>query len=233
MKHLISFKLFEAKDKSRYRKELVGIVVDYEDIDQYEIPEEIKIMMKDWEVIFKSPYSNSFYSSTDVSWDRKPDGCFRVSDHWNFYANDKMHCQTDSKVLNTSHVSIGQYNKKLGIYKILKSVHSIPFLNKLKNAEAKREYMQRPDIIEKKKELKQVIEDKKVLVELNFKGKIYKGILRKYTGSEIKIEDENGNLAYGNNYLNGHKRRDVGTYTINLFDTEGNPIKNLYLDNEL
>ncbi|MCK1200339.1 hypothetical protein MXZ33_06045 [Streptococcus uberis] len=45
----------------------------------------------------KSPYSNSFYSSNDITWGYKPEGSLRVSDHWNF-GEDGEHCQTSEPV---------------------------------------------------------------------------------------------------------------------------------------
>lgn len=45
----------------------------------------------------KSPYSNSFYSSKDISWGYKPEGSLRVSDHWNF-GYEGEHCPTTEPV---------------------------------------------------------------------------------------------------------------------------------------
>jgi hypothetical protein len=59
-------------------------IITWENLDKYGVPEKIKMMMKEWSVIKKSPYSDSFYSSTDISWNHKPEGSYRVSDHWNF-----------------------------------------------------------------------------------------------------------------------------------------------------
>lgn len=47
-----------------------------------------------WDVINKSPYSDSFYNDKEIGWDYKPMGSLRVSDHWNF-GDDREHCKTD------------------------------------------------------------------------------------------------------------------------------------------
>jgi hypothetical protein len=48
-----------------------------------------------WKTISKSPYSNSYYNSTGISWSGKPEGSLRISDHWNFYSQGATHCKTD------------------------------------------------------------------------------------------------------------------------------------------
>lgn len=42
--------------------------------------------------IHKSPYSESFYDTSDVSWGHKPEGSLRLSDHWNFESCGARHC---------------------------------------------------------------------------------------------------------------------------------------------
>ena len=82
--------------------------------------EEIKDLISGVEIVSKSPYSDSFYSSNDISWNHKPDGSYRISDHWNFWSYGKYHCETASDVASNSW-SLGVYNAELGKYEILKS----------------------------------------------------------------------------------------------------------------
>lgn len=48
------------------------------------------------EMVSASPYnrfdSGSFYNTNEKSWDYTPEGCIRVSDHWNFYSRGSYHC---------------------------------------------------------------------------------------------------------------------------------------------
>lgn len=108
MKFLKEFKLFESK-----------IYIDFDDLDRFLIPEEIKEEMKKWDIITKSPYGESFYSSDKISWGYKPEGSYRVSDHWNFTSKGSggIHCVTDKEVEDNKEVCLGQYEN--GVYKIL------------------------------------------------------------------------------------------------------------------
>ena len=48
-------------------------------------------------VISKSPYSESFYAHPEddkVDWGYKPDGSYRLSDHWNWFSYNRIHCPT-------------------------------------------------------------------------------------------------------------------------------------------
>ena len=77
-----------------------------------------------------------------------------------------------------------------------------------------------PELISMKKDLKNRIMNKEILAKVVDSDKIYKGIVRKYTGREIKIENESGELIYNNNCL--------GNQSIDLFDGEGNKIRNIF-----
>ena len=56
--------------------------------------EKIKELIK-WDVCKKSPYSDSFYNSDDISWYYKPENSLRLSDHWNFISGGDVHCQLE------------------------------------------------------------------------------------------------------------------------------------------
>ena len=142
-----------AKSKRQLKNELwhknnpdpKGIILSVSDLPKYGIPSSICDMMKDWKIIYKSPYSKSFYSSDDISWTHKPDESYRVSDHWNFTTfrgGDRKHCQTIQPVKNTTHFSIGKYDKKSGKYDILLSDLDTNYVSKLKNAADKMKYLQ-------------------------------------------------------------------------------------------
>lgn len=65
----------------------------------------------------KSPYSNSFYNSKEISWEYKPEGSLRLSDHWNFWSREAVHCVTDDPEF-TDGWAVGEYHN--GKYQIIK-----------------------------------------------------------------------------------------------------------------
>lgn len=231
MRHLLLFEKFtelEVKPLSKkelkrlkYSKELTGKTLSVEDLKDYGVPSEIQEMMKTWDVIYKSPYSNSFYSSTDVNWGQKPDKSYRASDHWNFYTREKWHCQTDEKVPNNTHISIGQYDKESGKYHIILSLPTTKQQERQSKQEIKLKHLKDPETIYRKKLFKDRILNKEVLVKLNYGGKDYEGVVRKYTGGELKIENEEGEQIFGENYMETSKTGHLG-----FFDRSGNKIEN-------
>lgn len=61
MKYILSInELFNAEPK--------GTILTIDDLEVFNIPDEIKNIMAKWDVIYKSPFSSTFYSSTDISW---------------------------------------------------------------------------------------------------------------------------------------------------------------------
>lgn len=79
-----------------------------------------KFVLKNWTDDWcVSPYSNSFYSSKNISWEHKPEGSIRISDHWNFptTANNGIHCRTSNSDL-VEGWAVGRYNN--GVYDIIK-----------------------------------------------------------------------------------------------------------------
>lgn len=57
------------------------------------MPKEVIEEINKFEKIVKSPYSDTYYNTSDISWDYKPEGSLRISDHWNFKSRDEVHCQ--------------------------------------------------------------------------------------------------------------------------------------------
>ena len=80
-----------------------------------EVNEEIKKFKK----INKSPYSQTYYDTSDISWEYKPEGSLRISDHWNFESHGQKHCileNTDEYIQDNW--ILAQYRE--GKYHILK-----------------------------------------------------------------------------------------------------------------
>lgn len=56
-------------------------------------PIEVEKELKKFKQIHKSPYSQTYYDTKDISWEHKPEGSLRISDHWNFNSHGKKHCE--------------------------------------------------------------------------------------------------------------------------------------------
>lgn len=83
-------------------------------------PKEVLDEINKFEHINKSPYSNSFYNVPGVTWDYKPEGSLRISDHWNFTSKDKKHCILDStEELIENNWLLAKYTE--GKYHVLKA----------------------------------------------------------------------------------------------------------------
>ena len=234
MKYLLTYKLFETEilSKSQQRNKEwhdknpppKGTIINPDDLDRFNIPDSIKNEMLKWNIIFKSPFSNSFYSSDDISWSHKPHNSYRVSDHWNFTTNrsDKVHCKTTEPVKNTSHISLGKFDGKIGKYEMLLSEISFNQLNKIRNKEEREKYLKDPEIIKMKKKFKEDVNSGDIFIEIKLKDGInIRGQVDKYTGYELRIKDVKGEVIYSENYL-----RDSNVISIKLFDKSGNKINN-------
>ncbi len=78
-------------------------------------------IVKDWKVISKSPYSMSLYNSSDIGWGYKPEGSYRISNHWSFTSQGEIHCKLeDGNEDLKNEWLLGEY--KNGKYKILKNI---------------------------------------------------------------------------------------------------------------
>lgn len=95
----------------KYNLDRHGDLVMY--LDRFKsLPDALKEEMLSWPEVRKSPYSRSFYSSKKKRWDFTPEGCKRISNHWNFRSRrDPMtvHCITDIDVRNSSHWTLATY----------------------------------------------------------------------------------------------------------------------------
>lgn len=83
------------------------------------IPFDMIQEMFSWDIIYKSPYSFSFYSK-EKSWEKTQDRTIRLSDHWNFTTknSDAIHCQTTEPIENNVYWAFGVYDEKTGKYTI-------------------------------------------------------------------------------------------------------------------
>ncbi len=59
-------------------------------------PIEVNEEIEKFKEIHKSPYSQTYYDTGDISWEYKPEGSLRISDHWNFESHGQKHCVLES-----------------------------------------------------------------------------------------------------------------------------------------
>ena len=80
--------------------------------------EEIIKEILSWNVISTSPYSSSYYNAKDITWNSKPEGSLRLSDHWNFESQGTKHCQLENTNEYTEKLMLCEYHN--GKYRIIK-----------------------------------------------------------------------------------------------------------------
>ncbi|HEX9027263.1 MAG TPA: hypothetical protein VF839_12470 [Clostridium sp.] len=82
-------------------------------------PKEVLEEINKFEYINKSPYSSTYYNVPEITWDYKPEGSLRISDHWNFVSHGTKHCLLDhtEKVIQNNWI-LAKYID--GKYQILK-----------------------------------------------------------------------------------------------------------------
>ena len=199
-------------------------IVPWENLDKYGIPEKIKMMMKEWPIINKSPYSDSFYSSEDISWSSKPENSYRVSDHWNFTTHrdgkSVKHCITNKSVPTNSHITIAQYQNR--IYNVILSEPTEKHSEKESRQKEKLKYLKDPEVIYQKRLFKDRIHRGEVFGDITISDKTYKGRIDKYTGQEIRIVDESDNTIFSEKYL-----LRTTNFTLNLYDKSGSVIEDI------
>lgn len=222
---ILKYKQFESIKKPRN-----GIIIPKEDIADFDIPKSIVDKMMTWDVIFKSPYSNSFYNSTNIHRGFKPDGCLRVSDHWNYITKDgTKHCITYDDVIETRGqkviVSIGEYNKKDNKYRILRSERSPSYVEFEEKRIKNLQHIKDPKNQESRRDFKDRVLSGDVYTTFTYRGKEYSGILKRYTGNSIRIEGNGGNVVFIDNYLDRNREQKMLTY-----DKYKNPIPNPVYD---
>jgi len=102
-----------AKSEKRYFEKYPGFF-------PLSMPKEIRDEILKFNVVSRSPYSDSFYDITNKSWDNDPDEFLRVSDHWNFESGGRIHAKTDVDV-KRGHWTIARHTAK-GVYEVIKSL---------------------------------------------------------------------------------------------------------------
>jgi len=99
------------------------------------MPQELIVYMVKNNILYPSPYniryafrdSGSYYDTPNKRWDYTPENSLRVSDHWNFYTNNKdyetgietlhLNCETDIPVENNTQWVVAKYIDN--IYKVI------------------------------------------------------------------------------------------------------------------
>lgn len=173
--------------------DLESIKVTSEELYKYNLPPGIVEKMKEWEHITKSPYSNSFYSSPDVTFKNKPDGSMRVSDHWNFPSrrDNKIHSKTNVPVENNITWCIGVFDSLKKEYTIIYREYDIEFLKEQEFKRKRTEYLKDPNVIAGKRAFARRLDNHEIMVDFTYNGREIKGVLHKYTGIKIAILDPN------------------------------------------
>ena len=205
------------------KPKVLGTILSVDELHQYDIPEQIIEQMKTWEVIYKSPYSNSFYNTTEINWGDKPNCSLRVSDHWNFSTRKtkltgRLHCKTNKNVLNKSKYTIGKYNSEKDSYIVLLS------LNKQSNQNMI-DYKRSDENIEKNRMFSNMITNSELYSSFEANGISYKGKVVKLGRSSIRIVDDNDNVIFN---LNKSPKNIKKLCNFILFDKNNNLIENPY-----
>ena len=205
------------------KPKVLGTIISVDELHQYDIPEQIIEQMKTWEIIYKSPYSNSFYNTTEVNWGEKPNVSLRVSDHWNFSTRKtkltgRLHCKTNKNILNKSRYTIGKYNSEKDVYVVLLSLSKT-------SIEKKREYNSTIENIEKNRIFSNMITNFELYSSFETNGISYKGKVVKLGRSSIRIVDDNDNVIFNIN-KSPKKLRKLNNFI--LFDKNNNLIENPY-----
>lgn len=205
------------------KPKVLGTILSVDELHQYDIPEQIIEQMKTWENIYKSPYSNSFYNTTEVNWGEKPNGSLRVSDHWNFSTRKtkltgRLHCKTNKNVLNNSKYTIGKYNSEKDIYVVL-------FSGFKSSIEKKRGFKSSDENIEKNRIFSNMITNSELYSSFETNGISYKGKVVKLGTGSIRIVDDNDNVIFN---LNKSPKKLRKLNNLILFDKNNNLIENPY-----
>lgn len=190
-----------AKDKTSIGNlPLKNFLGHMEHFIELSIPVDVIGDIVDWDIIFKSKSSLSFYNK-QKSWIKTIDGTIRISDHWNFIAEratmakniitdwraDYVHCRTDIGI--NKQWAMGKYDSSTKIYNILK-VYTISDDNIEKLLELKKQLVTKinlakapfpVELIEKRKHLKKLI-----------KGNLVKYVSKDISGYITDIKGKEG-----------------------------------------
>ena len=82
--------------------------------------DKLQKIIKKYNFCQKSPYSDSFYTEGEITWNSKPEGSLRLSDHWNFESEGQTHCKLDSTSEYLQNWLVCEYHN--GKYHIIEEV---------------------------------------------------------------------------------------------------------------
>ena len=203
---------------------LIGTIVSIDELYQYDIPQDIINEMKKWDVIYKSPYGSSFYNTTDIDWNYKPDGSLRVSNHWNFSTNrtkltGRLHCKTNKKVVNNLKYTLAKYRLKNDKYDVLVS-------RLTESQQRKIDYNRSNQNIDKCRAFSERITNHEIFASFIFKDEEFSGKVTKLSKTALRIVDENEVVLFNAN-RSTHKMKDVKNLII--LDKFKQPIENPYI----
>lgn len=171
---------------------------------------------------YKSPYGNSFYSDRKT-WENTVEGSYRMSDHWNFYSQGKLHSKTKEPIPD-NYWTIGQYNN--GEWDI---IMSYPFTNedKVKRAQMRTDYIgyHKEELMKKNKNLE-------LLKSYMEKGDLYcnlkhysNGIFQKeYNGKVIRLKTNKIAILIDSNEEQIFNHSDFYNSDIKFIDGKNNLI---------
>jgi DNA polymerase III sliding clamp (beta) subunit (PCNA family) len=110
------------------------------------MPKNVRDIISNWEFVSKSPYSESYYNCEGKDWNNTPDGCIRISDHWNFTTihnykdilgdlqrDYQSHAKTNKETNDNLYWTMAKYDAESKTYIVLEEFpFSEPFFSKLK-----------------------------------------------------------------------------------------------------
>jgi len=75
------------------------------------MPEKMAQTIAAWDVVKVSPFSESYYDTLNKDWNVTPEGSLRVSDHWAFESNGRIHCAIVGELPPLQAWSLGQFRQ--------------------------------------------------------------------------------------------------------------------------
>lgn len=204
-------------------KIIKGEIITANQLEQYDIPQVIIDEMKKWDVIYKSPYGSSFYNTTEIDWNYKPDGSLRVSNHWNFSTNrtkftGRIHCKTNKRISNNVIFALAKYNSSIDTYRILLS-SPLTSITKIL------EYKRSDENINKCREFSQRIKNNEIFASFNIDGENYKGRVIKLSNTSLRVVDEKDNIIFSSN---NSSRKISKLGDLHIVDSNNNILENPY-----
>ena len=89
----------------------------------HKMPVEALREILSWDSIYKSPHSLSFYNKPK-DWNKTEPDTLRISDHWNFESQMRIHCKTKQSGITQNQWALGKYDEIEGKFDILEMYDS-------------------------------------------------------------------------------------------------------------